>query len=140
MKLIAFDPGKTTGWAVVEDMIPVSLGEVQYGPELFDFLEIPILGSVDVVVIENYRVIPPNAQKNRKSKFYHQWGELPQVRAIGAIEYWAHREKLPVEFQEPSVLKTALQLTGWKGKGHPPDKMSALAHGLHYFHKRIGRV
>jgi hypothetical protein len=92
--VLSFDPGETTGWAYQDerDDYPgglLDIGQISGLEPLVQFLE-KWDKPVTQVVIEDYTVWRGNrgAKANVGSK-------LPTVRAIGIIESWCFRKKIP---------------------------------------------
>lgn len=110
-KVLSFDPGETTGWAYQDERDDYPGGLLAIGQEhgleaLVNMLEDWNLETrpVTQVVIEDYVVWRGNrgAKANVGSK-------LPTVRAIGIIESWCFRNKIPFH-------KYGSDLTGLQAK------------------------
>jgi len=76
--ILAFDPGKTTGWAAFSTGAgPATLldaGECTTSDELYEVLE---RYDTQVVIVENFRIRPRGAP----------WQEVIAAERIGALEY-----------------------------------------------------
>lgn len=78
--VIGIDPGVNNGYAIFVDGIINSFGTLQYGAELFDWLEEQ---SPNIFVVEEYIIQP--------KRYDHQMDKGIPMRAIGAIQYQANR-------------------------------------------------
>lgn len=104
MKLFCVDPGITTGWAIFDGDMPTSFGEMKTN-EFYDYLnndDYWMDNLPNFVIMEDYLVRPPEAKG-----YDHSWGRVEPVQVIGAVQCWARGWKLPVELQQPSLLKPA---------------------------------
>lgn len=140
MILVAFDPGKTTGMAVIEDSQPILAGDLKWEtPQFQDELKRLEEIQLELVVIENYRIRPPSAQKERAKKFDQYWSDITPAQVIGALKFWAAINGLPVVMQEPSIKPIAYRLINYnQTKSHTPHFIDATAHGVYWFHKHRG--
>jgi len=134
MKVLAFDPGETTGWAFFED---AALGpttgtlELWGGPQgIYDLID---KYTPDFIVVENFRLFPHRQREQVGSTF-------PTVKVIGVIEYIAEGWSIPVVFQEPGDRK---QVKGWwstdflpKGMRITPHERSALQHAILFLRRQ----
>jgi hypothetical protein len=123
-KYIAFDPGKTTGWATFNaDGYLTLFGEIVGEDKLTDFLE-ELDFTPSVIIYEDY-IINPHVR---------QGGKRPVAsEAIGIIKSFARRKQIELVNQRNTVLDIGLKWAGLKRpKGHLPDKYSAIAHGTYY--------
>ena len=99
-KILAIDPGKNNGVAYLDTEAPdraVRYISVVVGAEkLYEFLK-TWDDPVDVLVIEDYVI------RNKKSQggFDHSWDKGYTLRIIGALQYWAWQNKVPVVLQQP---------------------------------------
>lgn len=117
MVILGIDPGGTTGWALVRDLLEVvDGGETRDRDEVL--LQIP---RADEIVVESFRLRP--------SKGRALGGErLVASEIIGAVEEALEREgRKPPVLQDPSVKRLlpdpALRALGlWlPGRGHARD-------------------
>lgn len=158
MKILAIDPGETSGMVRLDISNLVRLGEVRQGvipvfvravdpATLYRELEGP--GIYDAVVIEEFRLYPWLAT-------HQSYSTLPTVKVIGVVEYLCAKYDTPLYSQRADIKKEARSIaeaTGWKmkdrslgsGKGkyrgpdfdypgpqHPRD---ALAHGIYWIYR-----
>jgi len=97
-RLLAIDPGETTGWAYFADAELVATGEV--GPEDVSMQSIDIMDVLDVcrpyiVIVEDYRIYGHKAKS-------HSWSALHTPKLIGAIEALCTIRKIPMVLQGAS--------------------------------------
>lgn len=103
MKIIAFDPGETTGAARVDSDTGElrSSNQIQGPPFLFAWLREYLEKCVwrpDVVVVERFKLYPWAAKGL-------SWSEFFTVEVIGAIEYQAWLSGIEVVRQDASHAK-----------------------------------
>jgi hypothetical protein len=95
--VIGFDPGETTGVCVLKqkdgDAQPQQYANIKF-LELMDWLD--QWPHPDLVVIEDFQLLPHKAQKLAGSRF-------ETIQAIGIIKAYAHRAKARVIIQSPTV-------------------------------------
>lgn len=126
---LAFDPGQTTGWAVLDDQAEVvDFGQVKYD-NLSDFLK-KETRMFQAVIIEEYRVF-------RKRAMQHAGSDLKTSQAIGKLKFWAELNDFPVVMQASSILPIAEK---WSQVKMPKDhdashQVSAFLHGAYYLMK-----
>jgi len=147
MRLLAIDPGETTGIALFLNIQPVNQFELK--PRQVSGVIEPVASladqiastlnryrEIDVIILEDYRVYKWRAKQ-------HTWSDLHTPRLIGAIEYIASKEKIPIIKQPAHVAKqfcTDDKLKHWgmyiSGLKHARD---AVRHGCYYllFNKEI---
>lgn len=137
MKIQAFDPGETTGYALLEDGKPTSFANCSL-EDLKDFLDANLRPTyTSTVVIEDYRIrFDP---KNRQAQKSHAWSKGMTLRVIGMIDFWAFLNGFPVVYQQPSVKPMAYKAMGmdyeeWKKKPNH-HYMDAIVHGNHFYRK-----
>jgi len=131
MRVLAFDPGKTTGWALVD-------GTHYEGGELLSWYgadRLIIKLHPDVVVVESFRLFPHMAKTLIGSTF-------PTVEVIGTLKYMTeHHMGCPLVLQEPSEAKQIRRLPPKErlpiGHKLSPHEKSALQHAILYL-KRQG--
>lgn len=136
-KVLALDPGETTGWAAFqsEDGKYFKLfaeGQIKTWPmqDAVDQLQ-KLLDQVkpDHLVHELYAVYEWKSQD-------HSWSRMPTVRVIGCIETLCIQQNIPFSSQTAQIAKTFCtddKLKTWnfyiKGQRHARD---AIRHGCYY--------
>lgn len=133
MKIVAFDPGGTTGIALFDTegsnpYQPIRIAQPKTKLDLYK--ELQEFTDADICVIENYRIRP---------NVIHDWSNVDTLRIIGYIMYWCDMNKIPYKLQEPVNKVPAY---GWLGmkyvKGKPNMHIQdAVAHGAFYMHKTM---
>ena len=134
----AFDPGETTGYAILEavqDALHVTeLRELRI-ERLDSFYEIQkSLGPSDIFVIEDFRLYPGKAASL-------SWNSMPAVKVIGMLEYIAYLRSILVIKQMASMIATLKDAdvlkrvnlneeVQWPKSPHMKD---ALKHGVCYW-------
>ena len=91
-RLMALDPGQTTGWSYWDCCKRVGYGQEKISA-IEDFLDNYLdtgWCGIDQLVFENYRVYPGREKVQ---------GNLYTPRLIGRIEAWAERNNVPVAKQ-----------------------------------------
>lgn len=114
--LMAIDPGKYTGWAIINNGFDTSFGICNGLEEFANWLEeqpIP-----DVIVYEGYKLFKNKALKQSGSQM-----DAPQ--AIGILKSYALRKKVPAHVQFSDILPIA-QL--WSKM--PLPKNHDISHGI----------
>lgn len=132
MKLLAFDPGKTTGWALFVDNKLTSVGEVGF----LDIANFIFNMEADMVIVENYRVFSPKIKKG----YTNMWSTPVSVEILGMIKMICAQKKIPIKIQEPSIKPIGY---GFINKEYVKDKkgmhiFDAIAHGAFYLVKEMG--
>lgn len=124
--ILAVDPGDShVGTALSQDG-QMKAEEYSAAGWLFEFSA--LVGMLDVVVIEEFRLYPGSAPAL-------SWSQLDTVKMIGAMEWICHCAGVPFELQSAAVkIPTRAQCKArginWKHKsGHASD---ALLH-LYYY-------
>lgn len=132
-KLMAVDPGATTGWALftTDSQKPSSVGECRK-EDLYDWLD--EYNDVEVWVVEDYIIRPPSRKQGGHEHF---WDKGDTLRYIGAIQRHAHSTGAEFHKQQASLKPLAYKQMGadyQKGKKgmHIYD---AIAHGAHFIGK-----
>ena len=121
MKILAFDPGETTGWAAV-DYIHATWGEFK---ELTRIITLINECSPDVVVVESFRLYPWMAKTL-------SWNSFRAVEMIGAIKLVCELQDIKVEMQSAAMMKFPKHIIA------KPAKMSKHAYDA-YCHAEIYR-
>jgi len=128
--ILGIDPGKMTGWALLDDTGKlVDMGQVSY-PGLYEWLD--SLHYIDIYVIENFRIRPG---------VNFSWQEMDTIKAIGAAEFRAYQKGAHVVKQEPANYTVGAK---WAGIQIPKDhsishQAVAYAHAVFYSVKVLGR-
>lgn len=144
-RILAFDPGETTGYACFEasedDVKLVQQGQVKTWPldEGLRNIEFVITAmQPDKVVFESYQVYEWKASE-------HSWSQVPTIQIIGMIRTLLLQMAIPEHTQTAQIAKnfcTDEKLTEWgywiKGARHARD---AIRHALYYllFHKKAAQ-
>lgn len=133
MYIVGFDPGKRTGFAVYDATTrkPHSIGELELGPELWDWLE-EIAPKAGTFVVEDYIVRPAHVAGG----YTHAWNKGEALQVIGAIECTAHQHAIPVVRQQPAIKPIAAKHSGLpydpKKKGRGVHQADAMLHVEHF--------
>ena len=120
MKILAVDPGGTTGWALFYD------GELFMCDEAIGWYDITFMlnRTLDVIVYEDFVLFPHKAAVQIGSK-------MPAVSVIGVLQYTATLKDIQIVAQPASiknVAKKKFDLSDFKSE-HIKD---ATLHGLYY--------
>jgi hypothetical protein len=137
LKLVSFDPGENTGWAVLdpesEGHLLKNFGTTKGKKELVELLRDLETPYVQLqIVIEDYTNRPKSA-----GGFDHTWDKGYTHRVIGIIEGWAIRHNFKIAFSKPVDKAPAYGVVGLtyvKGKQNQ-HHMDAIVHGFHYIWK-----
>lgn len=147
-RLLALDPGETTGWSIWDShdnasryemhscgQLPTWDKEAQAGtmfpiiPAVQGFAKFIEGLDIDQVIMEVYRVYEWKADS-------HSWSDVPTLRIIGVIETILHQHNIPYWFQTAQVAKnfaTDDRLKEWgfyqRGQRHSRDSMR---HALYF--------
>jgi len=129
-KVMALDPGQTTGWSYWDCQERVGYGQETISnieDWLDQYLDTGYCG-IDQLVFENYRVYPGREKVQ---------GNLYTPRLIGRIESWAARTGVPVAKQMAAPVKrfcTDQKLKDWDlwvpGQKHAMDATRHAAYWL----------
>lgn len=131
MKILSIDPGKSTGWAVIEvenSVIKLGMFGVTKDMTLVDIQD--HIKDADIVVFEGFWIRPDKAMAGK-----FNWQDMPAEKVIGSLMTLCKlHQKTQVIKQQPSVrvpgyaFANLVYKKGAKGK-HWQD---ALAHGVYY--------
>lgn len=123
MKIVAIDPGETTGWSVWDtekfeklhggqtplwefiDNLYAGLTETELPDELRREEELALAG-VEQIVCEDWRIYPEEARNGALD-----WDSCRTARGIGAIELIARITRTPIALQGANI-KTAAKAMG----------------------------
>jgi hypothetical protein len=136
MKVFAFDPGKTTGYAVTEvnekgdDFKLTRCDEIEWEPRLDNLADVLTdVGPDDRVVIETFRLFPHKAMAQIGSQF-------PSSQVIGNIEmalYILNRHD-KISYQNPGdISKVTVLERDLERVAGSPHKIDAYRHARLYF-------
>lgn len=136
-KVLALDPGETTGWCVFESLDGKHFkleaqGQIKTWPmteAVANITDLLARGEIDYVVHELYAVYEWKSSD-------HSWSQIPTVRVIGCIETLCIQQNIPYSSQTAQIAKnfcTDDKLKNWnfyiKGQRHARD---AIRHGCYY--------
>jgi len=127
---LCFDPGHTTGWALMNKEGVLYDGHIEGGLEGFNewMMDNPgIIGDACKVIIEDYMIFTRKAMSHAGSK-------LVTSKVIGAATAWAAMYRIPVVMQDSDILPTAEK---WAQVFRPSDhskshRVCAALHGYYY--------
>lgn len=125
MKLIAFDPGKSTGFAIFQGNDVVNIGVKKWETEVFDWINEL---TAELFVIEDFLI-----QTDRIDR----WNKGETLQVIGALKARARSIGTTVILQQPSIKPVAYK---WLGQEYKKGKanmhyMDAVVHGNYYLIK-----
>lgn len=136
--VLAFDPGISTGWAMIEvldrKITPLGCGVMKP----FDTLAIQeLVKQCDIVVTENFR---PRKKESDRGAFIQR--EMTTSEYIGKIETIAELEGKRNVRQEPSTKPAGY---GWSNQKYVAGKQGqhfqdALAHAVYYAVQKLGAL
>lgn len=138
MKILGFDPGKTTGWAMMEvenkKILPLNLGQDK---DMSMRQQIENIKSADLVVIEDFLVDPKFA---RKGAF--DYNDMPASQVIGSLKTLCEMSDKKFVLQGASVKPMGY---GWMGMRYVKGKKNmhhwdAVAHVVYYAVKKLGAL
>lgn len=134
-RLLALDPGETTGYAVFENGMLTTIGHRKLGmtdnKKTLDFEPVVELISdyfPNIVVCENYRIYAWKVNQ-------HTWADLITPKLIGAITYRCSYMNLPLVFQAAQEAKgfvTDKKLKEWAYYYKGSHARDAIRHGAYY--------
>lgn len=142
MKLLGIDPGKTTGWAILNlDEESRKLTPGVFGESTDESaLEIQrLIQECDLVVIESFLLRPTYA---RKGKF--DYDDMVAPRVIGAVQTLCKMNDTEYKMQPASVKPVGYGFAGLtykKGKsGKGVHQLDALVHAVYYAVKHLNAL
>jgi hypothetical protein len=124
VRIVALDPGITTGWATWNDGLPRLVDTLQYRDSLQFIWHKLQLDSPNVIVCENFTY-----QQRTKVELY-------PVEVIGVVKLFAQINDIPVYFQTPAQAKKfwtddKLRVLGFYSPAQPHG-MDAVRHLLYH--------
>lgn len=125
MKMICYDPGHTTGWAIFEDNKLLSAGESEDWKDVREQLD---TGQFDLVLIEEFKLYPWKAK-------HKSWDTFTEIEVIGVIKEYCHYNKIEVELQLAAQKDFFSNDKLKKLFGNIPSRHAkdAVRHGLVYY-------
>jgi len=126
MRILAVDPGGTTGWALCDE---VTFPLVHSGQEVDQFKFCAMVDSyveveVDIIICESYTVTPATIKLSR---------EYAALEIIGTLRYLAKKHERKFKLQSPASAKRfmtneRLHNLGWwrPGEDHARDALRHL--------------
>ena len=135
-KILALDPGKTTGWATitVHDK-HISLGQFGNSTDMELVSLSQQIQDADVIVYESFYVRPDMAMSGK-----FNWQEMPALKVIGSLMTLCKLyQKSTVVKQQPSQRVPGYAFAGlhYKQKAKGKHWQDALAHACFYAVKSL---
>jgi hypothetical protein len=134
LRILAVDPGSTTGYAVIEEGQVATFGSPTGQDEIWQWYEWIEDQYFDVFVIEDFRIRPG---------VNFSWSQLFPIQVIGALKYLAWKKGAEIVIQQASIKPAAYGQIGLKyekGKQGMHIK-DAVAHGMWWWnHTGVKRV
>lgn len=131
-RLLALDPGETTGYAIFHncELVEASSFETYKEGQINWQNLIEHVGAVayDEVVCENYRIYSHKLSR-------HSFSEVPTLRIIGGIELLCHQEDMSIHYQMAATVKgfmTDKKLQEWGFFGTNKHARDAIRHGAYH--------
>lgn len=136
LKILAIDPGKTTGWAniSVDAAKHISLGEFGNSKDM-TLVEISShIQAADVIVYESFYVRPDMAMSGK-----FNWQEMPALKVIGSLMTLCKLYQKSTVKQQPSQRVPGYAFAGlnYKQKAKGKHWQDALAHACFYAVKNL---
>lgn len=132
MRILGIDPGKTTGWAVIE-LADRTISPIDFGnTKDMQLIEIrPHIEEADVIVYEGWRTFKKHAESGRLN-----FQTVPAEQVIGSLKTLLRlRSEQPILQENLSGLKPVGW--AWAGMKYVPGKkgmhwQDAFAHAVYY--------
>ena len=96
-RIIAFDPGESTGWAYIDENGTLTGGTLRGHLQVAEIIDIM---RPDIIVFETFHLYPSMAKLLSWNSFY-------PCEIIGVIRYVGLNKSLPIVEQAPSIKKYA---------------------------------
>lgn len=127
MRILALDPGKTTGWAYLNDLNPLKIGTVKE-EEYFNWLTWFVLNEpVHVLVVEDFTFRPGFKEG--------KWKTTEVAKMIGQAQAVAASNQIECVLQGASIKPVGYGMANMKyvkGK-RGMHKEDAIAHAVYYY-------
>lgn len=140
MKILALDPGETTGYAFIEQAEGASPKEVQ--PVIRSYGVVPLWSGIDslvdtcepdIIILEAFRLYPHKARQQ-------YWNPMLTSQVVGVVKYIAEQRKIEVVEQSASFgLSYELDTTDFREVRNRHAR-AALRHALSYLHSEATRA
>ena len=137
MKILALDPGLSTGWSIWEGKQLTAFGTlVSTRPnfsELYSWLS-TLDKNFDLVICERYIIRPRTA-----GGFDHSWNSGYTLQIIGAIKSWAFQHNVKIVEQNSDIKKPAHAWafgTPYKKKKNQ-HHIDSMLHAIYYMVKQL---
>jgi hypothetical protein len=131
-RVLAFDPGETTGVACIQNGCVLRYDQVvtkPVGPGAFILADIIELAEPAILICEDYKVYSWKSNE-------HKWASIHTLRLIGAIEYICHMRALQLHLEMAQVPKEFMTDDKLRGLGlyltGKPHARDAMRHAVWY--------
>ena len=127
------DPGAATGYAILENDVPVEIGEIPWGTSgeaVWRWLTV-YAPDLEVLGCENYRIRPAPMTKGHANT----WSESHESQIIGGARLAAFVYVKEFVTQEPSIKPVGYGFAGLKYVAGKPGMhmQDAIAHGSYWW-------
>lgn len=136
MKIFAFDPGLTTGWALFDGAELVDAGQIAGVVPAMNLISLHCSSGIDVAIGESFVITLATAKKSPQAQ---------PLRILGAAEYLCALHGVPLVEQLPVQAKKlvsddSLRNLGWYKPTSGGHRNDAIRHGVVYLlqHGTIG--
>ena len=116
---LAVDPGDTAGLALISasgELLWEAMPLHEELPHVLEF-DVPFKNKLKAIIVEDFALLPHKGQAVSQKKSRH----MKAARGIGVCEMYAHKQGLPLYFQNPAHWRIGLQLAGIAPKDWPKD-------------------
>lgn len=127
MKILGLDPGKTTGWALLENSTPLKIGEWKESEFEEELIKLTDEEDIDVLVIEDF-VFRPGFKEGK-------WKTTEVPKLIGCARVVARIKNIEFVEQAPAIKPIGYgmaKLKYVKGK-RGMHKFDAVAHATYWW-------
>ena len=98
MRILAFDPGETTGWCYLDTDRSETLSQGEF-PTYTGLCGVLAKTAPDLVIIERFLLYPWSAKRLK-------WNKLVAVQVIGVIKFLCEEQLIPYILRNASVAKS----------------------------------